>query len=70
MEPLAQKMLQENSQLKTEFETRLATDSNFAASPYQRLQFFYLRSPYKDPEQNVYPIVRVTRPISFNLEPF
>ncbi len=70
MEPLAQKMAQASPQLKAEFESRLATDSSFAASPYRRLQFFYLHSPYQDPEQNVYPIVRVTRPNFLNLEPF
>jgi murein tripeptide amidase MpaA len=61
MEPLAQKMLEKDSKLKAEFEARLASDSTFAKSPYQRLHFFYQRSPYWDREKDLYPIARVVK---------
>ncbi len=63
MEPLAQKMLEKDSKLKAEFEARLASDSTFAKSPYQRLFFFYQRSPYWDKAKDLYPISRVVKEI-------
>ncbi len=61
MEPLAQTMLKSQPAIKKEFNERLATDSSFAASPRQRLYFFYERSPFFDAEKNLYPIARVIR---------
>ncbi len=61
MEPLAQEMLKSQPVIKKEFNERLATDSLFAASPRQRLYFFYERSPFFDAEKNLYPIARVIR---------
>ncbi len=59
LEPLAREMLARDPKLKTEFEDRLATDPAFAASPKERLDFFYRRSPFWDERFNVYPIGRV-----------
>jgi hypothetical protein len=59
MEAMAPAMLEADSDLKAEFEQRLASDTTFAASPRARLQFFYERSPYFDAKMNVYPIARV-----------
>jgi len=59
MEPMAQKMVENDRELKVEFEARLASDSTFAADPYQRLLFFYQRTPYWDQQKNLYPVVRV-----------
>ena len=67
MEPIAQKMVEENPELMKEFEKKLASDSAFAANPRQRLRFFYERSPYWDKEQNLYPVARITRPIGVKL---
>lgn len=63
MEPLAQGMLKSQPAIKKEFIERLATDSSFAASPRQRLYFFYERSPFFDAEKNLYPIARVIKPL-------
>ena len=60
LETLAREMMANDSALKTEFEMRLANDAAFAASPSERLRFFYKRSPYWDPQMNVYPVGRIT----------
>ncbi|MCU0646077.1 MAG: hypothetical protein MUC94_17675, partial [bacterium] len=70
MEPMAQKMIAEHPELLKEFNTKLASDSAFAANSYQRLMFFYERSPYWDQEKNLYPVARVTRPLGVRLVDF
>ncbi len=57
VEPLAQKMLAENPQLKAEFEQALQ-DEKFAQNPRARLQWFYQRSPYYDRNYLLYPVGR------------
>ena len=58
VEPLAREMLAKNPKLAAEFRAKLAADSSFAASPRERDDFFYRRSPWADPEQNLLPIAR------------
>lgn len=60
LEDLARQIMAADPSLKAEFEARLATDAEFAASPSERLRFFYKRSPYWDPRMNVYPVGRIT----------
>ncbi|MCU1265112.1 MAG: hypothetical protein JWM21_1430 [Acidobacteria bacterium] len=60
-EKLAREMMAQDPDLRLEFENRLENDPEFAASLHQRLQFFYMRSPYWDPELNLYPVGRITR---------
>ena len=60
-EKLAREMMEQNPELRSEFEQRLASDPKFTASPCERLQFFYRRSPYWDPELNLYPVGRITK---------
>ncbi|GAA0791223.1 peptidase M14 [Shewanella aestuarii] len=57
VEPLAVKMLAENSSLKAEFELALL-DKNFAQDSKARLRWFYERSPYYDAQYQVYPVLR------------
>ncbi len=57
-EPLAQQMLATDPALKAEFEERLRTDADFAASPERRLEFLYRRSPCYDERHNAYPVAR------------
>jgi len=59
MEKMAVEMLNEIPGLKEEFEKKLAEDEKFRGNPYQRLNFFYERSPYFDHKLNVYPVLRV-----------
>jgi hypothetical protein len=59
MEREAEKMLKDNPNLQKEFEDRLASDKEFRENPYQRLSFFYERSPYFDQKYRVYPVMVV-----------
>ncbi len=59
LEKLACEMLAKSVELRHEFAQRLERDATFAASPRQRLEFFYERSPYWDPHMNVYPVGRI-----------
>ncbi|MCP5527929.1 MAG: M14 family metallopeptidase [Verrucomicrobiales bacterium] len=54
--PLAEEMMAGDPGLRTEFETRLRTDPEFAADPAARLRWFYERSPYYDRQYLVYPV--------------
>jgi len=58
IEPLARRMMQDDPALAREFRTRVASDSTFAKDPFARLEFFYRRSPWADPEQNLLPVAR------------
>jgi hypothetical protein len=64
IEMLAREMLASDEKLRAEFEARIKNDPRFAASPRQRLQFFFERSPYADAEQNLYPVGRITSPLT------
>lgn len=68
MEPMAQQIIKENPELLKEFNQKLKSDSAFAANPYQRLMFFFERSPYWDQEKDLYPVARVTSPLPVSLE--
>ncbi len=59
MEKYAEKMMEKNPDLKEEFEKKLKEDEKFRKNPYERLNFFYKRSPYFDKELNVYPVMRL-----------
>jgi hypothetical protein len=59
LETLAREMLANDPALRQEFEQLLAQDEDFAASPSARLRFFYKRSPYWDPQMNLYPVGRI-----------
>lgn len=56
--PMAERMLENDPQLKAEFEKRVKEDPTFAASPIRRLQFFYERSPFYDDRYLLYPVGR------------
>lgn len=58
--PMAEQMLENDAQLRAEFQKRLADDEAFAASPLRRLQFFYERSPFYDQHYLLYPVGRET----------
>ena len=59
LEPLAQKMLAEDADLKARFEQKLAVDKTFAASQYQRLMWFYQQTPFYDQQYQLYPVARI-----------
>ncbi len=59
MEPIAQEMIEQNPELKKEFEEKLKSDEELRNDPRARLNFFYERSPYFDEKFKVYPVMRV-----------
>lgn len=59
--PMAERMLAADPALAREFAQRLASDSTFAANPRARSDFFYRRSPWADPEQDLLPVTRALR---------
>lgn len=61
LEPLAQRMLDNDAELKNRFEQKLASDEAFAGSQYQRLLWFYEQTPFYDEQYRLYPVVRVPR---------
>jgi hypothetical protein len=67
LETLAREMMAADPDLKREFEKLLASDPDFAASPAHRLRFFYKRSPYWDPQMNLYPVGRIVEALNLSL---
>jgi hypothetical protein len=67
LETLAREMMAADADLKREFEELLASDPQFAASPAHRLRFFYKRSPYWDPQMNLYPVGRIVEALNLPL---
>jgi murein tripeptide amidase MpaA len=61
MEPIARKMMTDDPALAREFLAKLSSDSAFAKDPDQRVNFFYMRSPWADPQQNIHPVARALR---------
>jgi len=59
LEALAREMMANDPALEREFRQMLASDPEFAGSPSARLRFFYRRSPYWDPQMNLYPVGRI-----------
>jgi len=55
METLAAKMLAEDPAIKAEFEKKKSGDSVFAKNPNAILNWFYNKSPYRDPVRDIYP---------------
>jgi hypothetical protein len=62
MEPIARRMLRESPALARDFEARVARDSAFARSPGARVDFFFRRTPWADPEFQLHPVLRALRP--------
>jgi hypothetical protein len=58
MEPMAERMLAEDPALRAEYERRVREDAAFAASPAERLQWVYRRTPFYDPRALLYPVGR------------
>jgi len=59
LEQLAADMLAADAGLRKEFESKKATDTVFAKSPQNILNWFYNKSPYVDNRKGIYPVARV-----------
>jgi len=60
MEPEAIKMLENDPDLKSEFEEKMK-DSRFSNDPNKILNWFYGKSDYFDSSYLVYPVGRIIR---------
>jgi hypothetical protein len=70
LEKLAREMMSKDQNLRLEFERRVTSDPKFAASPRERLRFFYERSPYWDQQLNLYPVGRILSATDLKLADF
>jgi Zinc carboxypeptidase len=61
LDSIAQRMLKNDPALKKDFETLLSQDSTFAKRPNERMDYFYRRSKWADPEQNLFPVARALK---------
>ena len=58
-EPIAEKILNENPELKKDFELKKATDSSFARDAFNQLYYIYQHSSYFEKSYHRYPVVRI-----------
>jgi hypothetical protein len=58
LEPLAERMLARDPDLRAEFERKLSADATFATDPRARLNWFYVRTPWFDSRWRLYPVAR------------
>lgn len=58
MGPTGDRMLEEDPELKQEFEAKLAAEPEFRDSPRRRLQWLYSRTPFYDDHWRIYPVGR------------
>jgi hypothetical protein len=59
IEPMILKMLDTDPALKTEFETKMKSDSVFAKNPGQVERWFFMKTPYFDQRKDIYPIGKI-----------
>jgi murein tripeptide amidase MpaA len=62
-EQIAADMLDADASLRVEFEAKVESDAAFAASPSDRLEFFLRRHASWDERYNLYPVLRVDKPL-------
>jgi hypothetical protein len=58
LDPLAERMLAEDPELRRAFEQKLAEDEEFAGSARRRLEWFYERTRFFDERWRLYPVAR------------
>jgi hypothetical protein len=58
-EQIARDLLREKPALQAEFDARVAADPKFATDPQARLDWFFVRSKWAEPDLGLYPIVRL-----------
>lgn len=61
-EPFARRMLESDAALRREFGQKLKEDARFAGDARARLLWLYERSPYFEPDKNLYPVLRCEAP--------
>ena len=69
MEDAGVKLLASDAGLKKEYEEKVGADTAFARNPAARLNWLYQHSPWRDAQQNVYPVGRITSHVGLDMEP-
>ncbi|MBE0658143.1 MAG: peptidase M14 [Bryobacteraceae bacterium] len=57
--PYAEAMLAADASLRKEFEQAVATDPTLDSNARARLTWLYRRSPYQEPDKDIYPVLRL-----------
>jgi hypothetical protein len=63
VEPMARAMLARDPKLAADFRAKVEADTAFARNPQARVDWFYRRSPWNDPEQDLHPVARALRAV-------
>jgi hypothetical protein len=63
IDTVATRMMAADPRLAAEFQAKVAADSAFAKNAFARGNWFYQRSRWADPEQDLLPVVRALRPV-------
>jgi hypothetical protein len=63
VEPMARAMMARDPKLAADFRAKVASDSAFARDAGARADWFFRRSPWRDPQQDLHPIARALRPV-------
>lgn len=69
MEDVGEQVLAGDTALRKEYDGRVKADSAFARNPGARLNWLYQHSPWRDRWLNVYPVGRITSPVTLETEP-
>jgi len=59
MEKVAREMLEEDEELRQEFDEKMTGDPEFADNPRRILDWFYRRTPYWDDRKDMYPVGKI-----------
>jgi hypothetical protein len=63
VEPMARAMMARDAKLAADFRAKVQSDSAFAKDSGARADWFFRRSPWRDPEQDLHPIARALHPV-------
>jgi hypothetical protein len=69
MEDMARKMIEEQPELKAEFELWKSENAELSKNQYVALHWFYQRSPYWDKSKDVYPVGKILERSEFEKLP-
>lgn len=69
MEKMAREMLENDENLKAEYEKKKAEDPEFASNSWAQINWFYMKSKYKDKNYMLYPVKRIMNKVIINYLP-
>jgi len=69
MEKMAREMLAKDEKLKEEYEKKKNEDPEFAKNSWAQINWFYMKSQYRDKNYNLYPVKRIMNKVIINYLP-